>query len=332
MTISVVICTYNPSEPVFSKVIEALPKLINSNGKLIEIILVDNNSKNPVSEIDYVRNFIRDSIVPVKIVNESKPGLTYARIKGTEQSSGEIILFVDDDNILHADYISNLSSLFLNYPGVCCWGPGIVDVEFSGYVEPWVSGYKSAFQQKSKPMLEYGCAMGWHSFSPAGTGLAVHKSVMSFYIELVNAKKLKAEDRTGKSLSSGGDSQIIHCCTIMGKASGQSPELKLVHLIAAEKANLNYIKQLLFMVNQSIYVHYEVFPELKVRLLHIPTKLALLQFCFSNLKKARFNIKSHKFVIPVAEELGLIYGSFRILGLPAPRLCRWLAKIIRVNI
>ena len=40
-----------------------------------------------------------------RVVREDRLGLTHARTRGIEESSGEVILFVDDDNILREDYL-----------------------------------------------------------------------------------------------------------------------------------------------------------------------------------------------------------------------------------
>lgn len=331
MKISIVICTYNPKQRIFSRVLDSIKTLENSASDILEVIVVDNNSSVPLSELDYVQKFVTDALIDVKILVEKNPGLTNARISGTKCSQGEVILFVDDDNLLESNYVFELKKAFQTYQDVSCWGPGNVTVEFSGDVDDWVDDYKSLFQQKSRSSIAYGCLKGWHSFSPAGTGLAVRKNVMIKYIEFVEEKKFNALDRTGKSLSSGGDSQIIHTSTILGKASGQLPQLRLIHLIDSEKANLDYMKNLYYMVNKSIYVHAEVFPELKHSLVRIPSRIEILSFIWSLLLKSRFKISSHKFTLPMADKLGLIAGSYQILGVKVPFQFRILKKLIKLK-
>ena len=36
----------------------------------------------------------------IKVITETKQGLTFARIKGYNESAAEFLIFVDDDNVL----------------------------------------------------------------------------------------------------------------------------------------------------------------------------------------------------------------------------------------
>lgn len=312
--ISIVVCTYHPTQSIFEPVLDSLLKL-STDSNLDEIVIVDNASPEKVKDKDYVKNFLNRCNCKVRVVLEERKGLTFARIRGVQETTSKRILFVDDDNILSNDYIEKLAEGINKYPFVACWGPGDVSVKFDGEVDPWVDHFKGLFQEKHYKTFRYGCLPGWHGFSPAGTGLSVSRDVLEEYIKRIDSGELTAADRTGKALTSGGDSQIIHVATLMDKAVGQNPNMTLTHFIAADKATLEYMKNLLFMVNQSIHVHYEVFPELKNQLLHIPSRGAFLSLLWRSYKRAKFNKKSYLFIMPVVHELGLVYGSYKILGI-----------------
>ncbi len=329
--VSIIICTYNPKKEIFSKVLDGILDLSGSNG-LSEIIIIDNNSKTQLEEIDYIADFKKNALTEVKIIREIKSGLTNARIRGFKESKGKFLLFVDDDNILSKNYVNEIVGLVNQYPNVHCWGPGNVKVQFSGPVEDWVETRKWIFQEKRNDYVKYGLLRGWHSYSPAGTGLIVERSIMDDYTQRVESGTMNATDRTGKSLTSGGDSQIIHTATLNGKAVGMAPELSLIHYISAEKVTLKYVKELLFMVNSSIHVHYEVFNDIKNQLLHIPSTSGFILFLFSTLRKSKLRVKSPDFVIPVAAELGLIEGSYKILKIKKiPVLFRFAKRLVRLN-
>jgi glycosyltransferase involved in cell wall biosynthesis len=69
-----------------------------------EIIVVDNNSQDQTSQI--VRSFLSKSKIEVKLIFESKVGVSSARNKGIKSCSGELIIFTDDDCHLSESYIS----------------------------------------------------------------------------------------------------------------------------------------------------------------------------------------------------------------------------------
>ena len=75
-----------------------------------EVILVD------ASDTDVLRSSL-SSLHPFKVKYiRSKPGLTLQRNIGIEASSGDIIVFLDDDMIAARDYIENIFAVFDKYP------------------------------------------------------------------------------------------------------------------------------------------------------------------------------------------------------------------------
>lgn len=83
--------------------------LENFEPRSVEIIVVDNNSSDNTKEI--VTSFA--DILPLVYLSESILGLSYARNKGFEESSGNWVGYIDDDVILPKrfllDILSNLS-------------------------------------------------------------------------------------------------------------------------------------------------------------------------------------------------------------------------------
>ncbi len=79
--------------------------IMNQNYKDIEIILVNDGSPdNSADIINYLANL--DSRIIV--VNQSNRGVSAARNAGLKQATGEWITFVDSDDWIEPDYVSNL--------------------------------------------------------------------------------------------------------------------------------------------------------------------------------------------------------------------------------
>lgn len=93
MKISVVIPVYNEEKYIH----QCLSSLKNQVVQPYEIIVVDNNCKDKTIEI--AKRF------SVKIIKETKQGISYARTKGYNSAKGEIIARCDADTILSSNWI-----------------------------------------------------------------------------------------------------------------------------------------------------------------------------------------------------------------------------------
>jgi hypothetical protein len=76
----------------------------------VEICLVDSASTDATLQV--MNRFSDGCDLAVKIANANKPGLGRARNLGIEISTGEIIVFTDDDCYVDGSYFSILTSLW----------------------------------------------------------------------------------------------------------------------------------------------------------------------------------------------------------------------------
>src|SRR5712691_6902938 len=96
---SVIICTHNPRMDYLARVLTALKEQTRSK-ELWELLFIDNASDEPLAGRVYL------SWQPnAKHVRETAIGLTSARIRGINESRGNLLVFVDDDNVLDRDYL-----------------------------------------------------------------------------------------------------------------------------------------------------------------------------------------------------------------------------------
>ncbi len=85
-----------------------LNSIINSNYKIIELIIIDNGSNDNTA--DYLSRLTNENIKT--IFNNQNLGLAHARNQGISASKGEYILFVDDDNVIDKSMITTLLQFF----------------------------------------------------------------------------------------------------------------------------------------------------------------------------------------------------------------------------
>ena len=283
---SILICTCNPALDTLEKVLKSCRKQTFDPGKY-EIILVDNNSANPLSEVKFIKDIPATS--NFKLIEEKTQGLAYARIAGSKAANSDTFVFVDDDNVLDANYLQNLKHLQAQYPQVAAWGPGVISIEYRGAVPDWVkTNYSWLFQQKNIEETKFGSVAGWPDYYPAGSGLCVTRAVMEKYIHEFEKGNLTLTGRTGKILSSAEDTQIVWTAVKIGLSAGTSPLLMLRHVIPSSRTSLAYLKAL----NYGVAISYatalkEMFPE-KTGSLKKRSFAGKLNFALRMLLKARF--------------------------------------------
>ena len=107
MKISAVLCTKGREE----KALKCLASLANQAQKPYEIIIIDS------SDTDSLKKNAEKILGKIKLVYiYKKCSMTAARNIGIRGSSGNIVLFVDDDVVLEKNYIKNLANFYENNP------------------------------------------------------------------------------------------------------------------------------------------------------------------------------------------------------------------------
>src|SRR5208337_5568979 len=103
--VSTIICTHNPRADYLRRVLDAL-KAQTLPQERWELLLIDNASKEPLAAA-WGLNWHRNA----RHIREDEPGLTPARLRGIKESVGELLVFVDDDNVLDPSYLETALSL-----------------------------------------------------------------------------------------------------------------------------------------------------------------------------------------------------------------------------
>jgi len=106
--ISVIVPIYN----VEKYLEKCLTSIINQTYKNLEIILIDDGSKDNSGKI--ADNFDKKDS-RIKVIHKENGGLSSARNIGIENASGEYIGFVDSDDYIKEDMFEVLSNLIIKY-------------------------------------------------------------------------------------------------------------------------------------------------------------------------------------------------------------------------
>jgi glycosyltransferase involved in cell wall biosynthesis len=237
--ISVITCTHNPREEFLTRVANSLSKQTLPKGQF-EWIVVDNQSITPVSSwLDL------EGLQSTRIIHEDELGLTPARLRGIAEAKFPVIIFVDDDNVLDADYLQTAKELLNEHQTLGVIGGSTVG-EFETEPPKW-------FDRREFEMLgvrpvsidQWGHQRGNWAISPIGAGMVLRREVAEEYKRKVATDLQRQQlDRRGDSLVSGGDDDIANTALDLGYGIGRFTKLRLLHLIPEERLTLKYLSRL----------------------------------------------------------------------------------------
>jgi len=235
LSISVVICTHNPREAYLRRVLDAL-RAQTLPVEQWELLLVDNASAQPLAPVWDLSWHPRASHL-----REEKVGLTHARLCGIAAAQGELLVFVDDDNLLRADYLQAALTLGIDYPQLGAWSGSCVaeyETEPAPELRPWLL---SVLVVETFTMSFWAKLPTGNLAVPSGAGMVVRRQVASHYRELVsNDPVRRALGRSGSHLGGGEDSDMALSGFALGFGCGRFPELELIHLIPSTRLTLAY--------------------------------------------------------------------------------------------
>ena len=201
-----------------------------------ELVIVDNASTDDTASVAAGHPLISElgrKGATCRVVNELRPGLTFARIRGVVSASAEIVCFVDDDNIPDANFISTGIEI-MSDPTV---GLAVSRVTADWEVPPPPSLMRREWLFASNAFLgdsqiDFGANS---SVAPTvGAGLWLRRSAFLSSVPYENPERL-LPDRKGKALVSGGDIEIG---ILIGKAGFRriySPRLRIKNEVQADR-------------------------------------------------------------------------------------------------
>jgi glycosyltransferase involved in cell wall biosynthesis len=237
--ISVVVCSYNPRPEYMRRVIAALRAQILPLEKW-ELLLVDNASTNLLS-VTWDLAWHPGG----RHVREDEQGLSFARRRGICEARGDVVVFVDDDNVVAPDYLSQVEAIMQD-TSIGAAGGAVVPV-FEENVSPPAHFYTYA------GCFACGVQCGPDGISGGlfdltgpdgvlfGAGLVVRRPDILDLLDLPHFPLLSG--RKGATLSSGEDHEICHLIALKGQRLVYSGALKLQHLISESRLEPSYIQR-----------------------------------------------------------------------------------------
>jgi len=236
--LSVIICTHNPRGDYFRSCLGALraQKLPNNQW---ELVVIDNGSDEAVAgRVDLSWH------VAARIVREETLGLTPARLRGIRESTGDLLVFVDDDNVLDPDFLEVAQRTIAERPFLGSWS-GQCRPAFETPPPEWTRPYWGNLVIREFDRDIWSNLPRLPASMPCGAGLCVRRNVALRYMDLHESGKRPFQfDRNRKLLLSGGDNDLAACACDEGLGVGLIASLKLTHLISPDRLTEDYLARL----------------------------------------------------------------------------------------
>ena len=234
MKLTLVIATYNRS----SRLLAALDSVARQSADPAEweCVAVDNNSADD-TQTAFAAFAARHPQLNLRMVSETRQGLSHARNKGIAESRGEIIAIIDDDEHINADFISAYIDLFANRPDAVAAGGRVIPEYPSGRPQ-WLSRYTE------KPIAnptDWGGQVRLfpHGEIPAGGNMAFRRELLEHYGGFDTSL-----GRSGRQLTGGEESDLFERLRADGVAFYYVPDAIIWHVIEPDKLTADYFRRL----------------------------------------------------------------------------------------
>jgi glycosyltransferase involved in cell wall biosynthesis len=241
MQLTVALCTYNPSRELVLRSLDAIVDQLET-ALDTEILVIDNNSSPSLAERGYLRDY------PVRIIEEPRQGLTAARETAIQQARGDVIVFVDDDNILGENYLATVAKEFLADLELGLLGGRVVPEyaiappKWFAEFEPWLAIRRyppgSRIELSRLPSVE-----PLTKNFPVGAGFAVRRT-LALQHQQDCAETMRIEGRQGNVLSSGEDFDLGFFVLSRGKKIAVTGAISLIHVIPAGRVSAAYLQRI----------------------------------------------------------------------------------------
>jgi GT2 family glycosyltransferase len=192
-----------------------------------ELLVIDNNSTDTTRNV--IASFMASTPAPRRVL-EVRPGLDNGRNRAVEEAWGDVIVLVDDDILVEADWLGQLVAPFTSQDShsIGVVGGEVVPV-FPDGIPAWLVGSHRplGFRIDSGPLPP--------EQAPMGANFAFPKWVFARF-----GKFDTDLDRRGSSLFGGGDSDMIRRVRTAGLKAWFVPGAKVLHQIPAARLTVRY--------------------------------------------------------------------------------------------
>ncbi len=234
----IVICTYN-NAALLDRVLIAISLQKLSKNYNWSVLVVDNNCTDQTADI--VNKHMNSQLIPnLRRIVEQKQGLTHARLCGIKNTTSEWLAFVDDDCLLAEDWIDKAIQFAASHSDCGAFG-GKVILDWEITPSPILVKHSDKFADYDRG--ETSKQLNRRNYQIPGAGLVICRTAIekSGWLD-----KQLLNDREGKKLSAGGDSEIILRILNADYELWYTPDCVLHHFIPTRRISETYLFNLMY--------------------------------------------------------------------------------------
>lgn len=236
--LSLIIATYNRAEPLLTALRSVAAQ--DADPTTWECVVVNNNSRDDTA----TRFEAFSAVYPalnLRMVTETRQGLSHARNRGIAETQGEYIAIIDDDERINPGFISAYIAFFDTHPQAASAGGRIIP-EYPAGRPAWLSKYTEI--PIANP-IDLGTLI--HPFPvgciPGGGNMALRRSTVERY-----GAFNPTLGRTGTKLIGGEESDLFARLASAGESCWYVPDAIMWHIIPPEKLTTEYFDRLCFNI------------------------------------------------------------------------------------
>ncbi|MGB3533426.1 MAG: hormogonium polysaccharide biosynthesis glycosyltransferase HpsE [Microcoleaceae cyanobacterium] len=255
---TVVICTYNGLTRLPQLLDQLISQVVPPNFSW-EILIVDNNSTDKTASLINQYQSQWSHIVPIHYAFESQQGIAYARKRGIKQANGELIGFLDDDNIPTQTWVTDAYHFAQSHPnmGAC---NGHIEGQYEVKPPPNFERISCflAVVNRGEKSFRYDLLERW--LMPPGAGLVIRKKA---WLTSVPAQLIFTGVQAKSLANKGEDIEALSYMRQKGWEIWHNCALKIYHQIPVERLQKPYLVKLCRSIGLSRYptrmLQYSVF-------------------------------------------------------------------------
>ncbi|MBL7718279.1 MAG: glycosyltransferase family 2 protein [Flavipsychrobacter sp.] len=248
MAVSVIICCYNSARRL-PETLRHLALQQVSAGLEWEVVVVNNASADDTVAVALSYS----GKLAIRVVDETRPGLSFARQTGVNAASNDIVIFCDDDNWLAPQYVATAHEIMsANVEIGICGGVGHGVFESSS--PEWFSRHQLVFACGEQSTYEG--ELGLDVMALYGAGMVVRKGI--FNALSAHGYQHILTGRKGDKVIAGEDYELCILARALGYKLYYDRRLSFGHYMPHQRMQWSYLFRIVYgsaLSSAPIYIY-----------------------------------------------------------------------------